>query len=78
MKNQQNDLCAQQRLVSAWACIQSNQESLLSAQRRFGSLSTHKSAQGNPIRLWVDAQADLSLCRVCGLFCWFCCSLNFK
>ena len=40
-QNQQNDLCAQRILRSAWASAQSEQ-SLLSAWRKVGSLATHK------------------------------------
>ena len=38
-QNQQNDLCAQRRLRSAWAATQSDQSSQ-SAWRNFGSLAT--------------------------------------
>ena len=41
IQNQQNDLCAQRRLRSAWASTQSDQSSL-SAWRSIGSLATHK------------------------------------
>ena len=40
-KTNKNDLCAQQRLRSAWDSVQSDQ-SLLSTWRRFGSLATKK------------------------------------
>ena len=39
-QNQQNDLCARQRLRSAWASTKSDQSSL-SAWRNLGSLATH-------------------------------------
>ena len=39
-QNQQNDLCTQQRLRSAWASAQSGQSSL-SAWRKLWSLATH-------------------------------------
>ena len=39
-QNQQNDLCAQWRLESAWASTQSYQSSL-SAWKKLGSLATH-------------------------------------
>ena len=39
-QNQQNDLCAQWRVRSAWASAQSDQSSLL-AWRNLGSLATH-------------------------------------
>ena len=38
-KNQQNDLCAQRRLVSAWSSAQSDQSLSQSAWRSTGSLS---------------------------------------
>ena len=40
-QNQQNGLCAQRRLRSAWASAQSDFESSLSAWRMLGSLATH-------------------------------------
>ena len=65
-KKQQNDLCGQGRLRSAWVCAQSDQSSL-SAYRNLGSLATH----------WMHSedsdqtvQADLSLHWVHRLFCW--------
>ena len=39
-QNQQNGMCAQRRLTSAWASAQSDQSSL-SAWRKLGSLATH-------------------------------------
>ena len=39
-QNQQNGMCAQRRLRSAWASAQSDQSSL-SAWRKLGSLTTH-------------------------------------
>ena len=39
-QNQQNGMCAQRRLRSAWASAQSDQSSL-SAWRKLGSLATH-------------------------------------
>ena len=40
-QNIQNGMCAQQRLRSIWASARSDQESLLSAWRKLGSLATH-------------------------------------
>ena len=40
-QSQQNSLCAQRRLRSAWASTQSDAESSLSAWRKFGSLANH-------------------------------------
>ena len=63
-QNQQNGMCTQRRLRSAWASAQSDQ-SLLSAWRKLGSLATH----------WMhsdDAQADQSLRWAQRSFCWFC------
>ena len=61
-QNQQNDLCAQQRLGSAWASCQSDQSSLFAW--RLGSLATLK-PHGKDWSLgtdhWADTQADLSL-----------------
>ena len=39
-QNQQNDMCAQRRLRSAWASAQSDQSSL-STWRKLGSLATY-------------------------------------
>ena len=59
-QNQQNDICAQQRLRSAWESTQSDQSSL-SARRRFESLVTYK-VHSEDCSDWAVAQADLSLC----------------
>ena len=60
-QNQQNDMCAQQRLRSAWA----------STWRNLGSLATHW-VQSKDWLDWVDVQADLSLRWAHRWFCWFC------
>ena len=39
-QNQQNDMCTQRRLRSAWASAQTGQSSL-STRRNLGSLATH-------------------------------------
>ena len=60
-QNQQNDLCAQQRL---------RDHLCLSAWRTFGSLAMHKvQLQKRLTRIWADAQANLSLRWVRSLFC---------
>ena len=70
-KNQQNNLCAQRRLWSAWASTQSDQESSLSTWRNLGSLGTQWMHSEDWLD-WADAQADLSLHRAYRSFCWFC------
>ena len=69
-QNQQNGMCAQRRLRSAWASAQSNQ-SLLFAWRKLGSLVTHW-AHSEDWSDWADAQADLGLRWAHRLYCWFC------
>ena len=69
-QNQQNDLCTQQRLGSAWASAQSDQSSL-STWRNLGSLAPHW-VHSEDWSDWVDAQADLSLHWAHWTFCWFC------
>ena len=55
-KNQQNGLCAQQRLRSVWASTQSDQSSL-SAWRKFRAKATHKVHSEDCARLiWVFAE----------------------
>ena len=61
MTKQTKWLCAQRRLRSAWASVQSDQSSSLSTWRNLGSLATHLSAQRRLWSDWADAQADLSL-----------------
>ena len=56
-QNQQNDLCTQQRLRSAWASAQSS----LSAWRNLGPLTTYWAHSEDFWSDWADAQADLSL-----------------
>ena len=63
-QNQQNDLCAQQRLRSSWASAQSDQSSL-SAWRNVGPLAIHKvhsedsDQTGQTPRLWVSLGAHI-------------------
>ena len=57
-QNQQNDICAQRRLRSAWADV------LLSAWRNLGSLATHWAHSEDSYLDSADVQADLSLCWV--------------
>ena len=70
-QNQQNDLCTQRRLGSAWASALSDQSSL-STWRNLGSLASQMSGQQRLWSEWVDAQADLSLRWAHRSFCWFC------
>ena len=57
-QNLLNGMCAQGKLKSAWASVQSDRIPM-SAQRRLWSD-------------WADVQADLSLRLAHMLFCWFC------
>ena len=59
-QTQQNGMCAQQKLRSAWASAQSDQSSL-SAWRKLESLVTHWAHREDSKTHWADAQADLSL-----------------
>ena len=61
-QNQQNSICAQRRLRSAWASTQSDQSSQ-SAWRKLGSLASSYplNAQRRLLSDWADAQTDLSL-----------------
>ena len=68
-KNQQNDLCTQRRLRSAWASAQPDQ-SLLFPWRSTGSLATHW-AHSEDWTDWAETQADLSLCWAQRSYCWF-------
>ena len=69
-QNQQNGMCAKQRLRSAWPSAQSDQ-SLLSAWRKLGFLATHW-AHSEDRSHQADAQADLSLYWAHVPFCRFC------
>ena len=64
----QNDLCAKRRLRYAWASAQSDH----SLRCSHGETSDPLSAQRTSWSDWVDAQADLSLCKAQMSFCWFC------
>ena len=59
-QNQQNGMCAQRRLRSAWASAQSDQ-SLTVCMKKAWILSYPMSAQRRLWSDWADAQADLSL-----------------
>ena len=65
-RNQQNDLCAQQRLRSVWS------ESLQCAQ---WVAKVSSCGQRGLWSDWADAQADLSLRWAHRSFCWFCCEM---
>ena len=70
-QNQQNGMCAQRRLRSAWARPVWS-ESSLSTWRKFGSLATHWAhSEDKMIRLggcpcWSESSLDAHA------FCWFC------
>ena len=68
-QNQQNDLCTQRRLRSAWASAQSDQSLRCPHEE---TLSYPLSALQRLWSAWVDAQADLSLRWAHRSFCWFC------
>ena len=65
-QNQHNDLCTKQRLSSAWASTQSDQN-----LRCHWVLSYTLSALRRLWSDWADAQADLSLCWAHMSFCRF-------
>ena len=56
-QNQQNGMCAQWRLRSAWASTQSDQSLRCPHEESFGPLSAQRRLWSD----WADAQADLSL-----------------
>ena len=64
--NLQNDLCAQQRLRSAWASAV-----FAVCMKKLGSLAS-RWVHCEDWSDWVDAQADLSLRWAHRSFCWFC------
>ena len=72
-QNQQNDLCAQRKLRSAWASAQSDQRLCCPCEETW-ALNYLLSAQWRLWSDWADAQADLSLCWEHMSFCWFCCA----
>ena len=75
-QNQQNGMCAQQRLRSAWASAQSDQgctgwsEFSLCAQW-IAKEPSFLHADSEDWSDWADAQAHLSLCWAHKPFCWF-------
>ena len=69
-QNQQNNLCAQWRLRSAWASAQSDQSSL-SAWRKLGSFLPIEHIVKTLIKLG-GCQADPSLCWAQRSLFWFC------
>ena len=68
--NLQIGMCAQRRLISAWASAQSVQ---IYAWRKLGSLATHR-AHREDWSDWAEAQTDQSALGK-HPFCWFCCAL---
>ena len=81
-QNQQNGMCAQRRLGSAWASAQSDQSSLcaqwVAKDLSFLQADSEDSQTGRMPRLsedwsdWADAQADPSLRWAHMPFYWFC------
>ena len=69
-QNQQNDLCAQRRLRSAWASVQSGQSRLCAQWATKESSFLHVDSQDWSD--WANAQAALSLCWAHKPFYWFC------
>ena len=59
-QNQQNDLCTQPRLRSAWASAQSHQSSPCTKWVAEDPVFLHVDSEG--WSYWADAQTDLSLC----------------
>ena len=70
-QNQQNGMCAQRRLRSAWASAQSDQ-SFAVRMKKAWVLSYPLSAKRKVLSDWADAQADLSLRWAHRQLCWFC------
>ena len=59
-QNQQNGMCAQRKLRSAWASAHSDQSLPFSVWKKLESFATHW-ALSEDWSDWADAQADLSL-----------------
>ena len=70
-QNQQNDICAQGRLRSAWASAQSDRVFAVPIKKHW-IFSYPSSALRSLWSDWADDQADQSLCRVHRSFSWFC------
>ena len=68
-QNQQNDMCAQRRLRSAWASVKSDQSSLCTQWVAKNPRFLHADSEDYQT---VDAQTDWSLHWAQSLFCWFC------
>ena len=64
----QNDPCVKRRLRSAWASAQSDHSVRCSHGETLDPLIAQRRSWSD----WVDAQADLSLCKAQMSFCWFC------
>ena len=78
-QNQQNGLCIQRWLWSAWACAQSDQSTpgalCVAKDQMFSSCRQQRLWSDLADALWsdlADAQADLSLHWAHRSFCWFC------
>ena len=67
LQNQQNDLCAQQRLISAWASVQSDQSIHWPHEKTFGPLHIERTVKTDQPRL-----INRSLHWAHKPFCWFC------
>ena len=70
-QNQQNNMCAQWRLRSAWASAQSDQSVRLRSMGSWGP-NVSSCGQGRLWSDWADTQADLSLRWAHMSFCIFC------
>ena len=70
-QNQQNDLCAQPRLGSAWASALSLIRVFAVRMKEVWVLFYPSSAQPRLWSDWADAQSDLSLRWMHNLFCCF-------
>ena len=68
-QNQQNDMCAQQRLRTAWSSAQYDQSLRM---KKAWVRSYPLSAKRRPWSDWADAQDELSLRWAHMPFCWFC------
>ena len=78
-QNQQNDMCVQRRLRTAWASAQSDQSMHCPPEAKLVPKLPIERTAKTLIRLggrrlwsdWADAQADLSLRWAQSSFCWF-------
>ena len=71
-QNQQNGMCAQRRLRSAWAFAQSDQSSLCVQWVAKDASFLYADSKDSDQTRRMDAQADLSLLWMHSSFCRFC------